>query len=326
MSPIVKSLPVLVLYPHARCNCRCMMCDIWKETSSAELSAEDLSRHLADLERLAVKWIIFSGGEPLMHSDLFRLARLLRSRNIRLTLLSTGLLLERWASEIVAQIDDVIVSLDGPPDVHDQIRRVPGASLRLATGVHQLHALDPNFSVSARCTVQKHNHAHVCRAAEHAHSLGLRSISFLAADLTSEAFNRSRTWDANRQSEISLSAFEIDTLEREFAELDHRWSGSGFVLENREKLTRIIRHFRAHLGQCETEAPLCNAPWTSAVVEADGTVRPCFFHKPIGSVKAHSLLQIVNGFEAQQFRASLNVASDPVCRRCVCSLNLKQTG
>jgi len=325
MSPVVKSLPVLVLYPHARCNCRCVMCDIWKETSSAELSADELSRHLADLERLSVKWVVFSGGEPLMHSDLFRLARLLKSANIRVTLLSTGLLLERRAPEIVGHIDDVIVSLDGPPEVHDRIRRIPSAFLRLRAGVQRLRALDETFVVSARCTVQKQNHAHICRTAEQAYSHGLRSMSFLAADLTSEAFNRSPVWDANRQSEISLSAVEIDTLEREFEEVDRRWNGSGFILETREKLTRIVRHFRAHLGQCEPEAPLCNAPWTSVVLEADGTVRPCFFHKAIGSLKTHSLLDVVNGFEAQRFRSSLDVAQDPVCRRCVCSLNLKQT-
>jgi MoaA/NifB/PqqE/SkfB family radical SAM enzyme len=301
------------------------MCDIWKETSSAELSVDELSRHLADMERLSIKWIIFSGGEPLMHSDLFRLARMLKSKNIRVTLLSTGLLLERRASEIVGHIDDVIVSLDGPPEVHDQIRRVPGAFLRLRAGVARLHSLDEAFVVTARSTVQKQNHAHICQTAEQAYSLGLRSISFLAADLTSEAFNRFPAWDTNRQSKISLSAVETDTLERELEELDHRWNGSGFVLESREKLNRIVRHFRAHLGLCEPEAPLCNAPWTSAVVEADGTVRPCFFHKPMGSLKTHTLLEVVNGFEAQRFRSSLDVARDPVCRRCVCSLNLKQT-
>jgi MoaA/NifB/PqqE/SkfB family radical SAM enzyme len=301
------------------------MCDIWKETSSAELSADELSHHLADMERLSVKWVVFSGGEPLMHSDLFRLARMLKSKNIRVTLLSTGLLLERRASDIVGHIDDVIVSLDGPPEVHDRIRRVPGAFLKLRAGVARLHALDEAFGVTARCTVQKQNHAHICQTADQAYSLGLRSISFLAADLTSEAFNRSPAWNMDRQSEISLSADEIDTLELELEELDRRWSGSGFVLESREKLNRIVRHFRVHLGQCEPDAPQCNAPWTSAVVEADGTVRPCFFHKPMGSLKTHTLLEVVNGFEAQRFRSWLDVARNPVCRRCVCSLSLKQT-
>ena len=67
------------------------------------------------MERLRVEWVVFSGGEPLMHSDLFRLAKLLRTRNIRTTLLSTGLLVKRHASQIATHLDDVVISLDGPP-------------------------------------------------------------------------------------------------------------------------------------------------------------------------------------------------------------------
>ncbi len=62
-----------------------------------------------------------------MHSDLFRLCDILRIRGIRVTVLSSGLLLDRHAAGIVASVDDVIVSLDGPPEVHDRIRGVPTA-------------------------------------------------------------------------------------------------------------------------------------------------------------------------------------------------------
>ncbi len=310
MTSTVASLPVLVLYPHARCNCRCIMCDIWKEIDAAEISCEDLERHMDDIQKLAVKWVIFSGGEPLMHSDVFRLADLLRSRDIRVTLLSTGLLLAKYADKIVTHIDDVIVSLDGPPDVHDEIRRVKGAFAQLEKGVRQIHALHSGFPVSARCTVQRRNHASLQQTADRAHSLGLRSISFLAADLTSEAFNRAQPWDVDRQTQIALSLDQLPILAAELAGVHEKWIGTGFVLEGMDKLRRILQHFRSHLGQGESEAPLCNAPWVSAVIEANGAVRPCFFHPPIGSLKTHSLLQIVNGFEAQQFRRSLNVANN----------------
>jgi Fe-coproporphyrin III synthase len=325
VSPVIECLPVLVLSPHARCNCRCVMCDIWKETGTAELAAEELARHLADIERLSVRWIVFSGGEPLMHSDLFRLADMLRARDIRVTLLSTGLLLERYAEQIVGRLDDVIVSLDGPPAIHDRIRRVEGAFSKLEQGVRAIHALKPEFPVSARCTVQRLNYSSLVKTARQARSLGLRSISFLAADLTSEAFNRHRPWEAYRQAQVALTLEEVVVLERQLAALASEWQGTGFVLENAEKLSRIARHFRAQLGMTQHEAPRCNAPWVSAVIETGGEVRPCFFHRPIGSLRSQTLLQVLNGFEAQQFRMSLNVAENPTCRRCVCSLYLPES-
>jgi MoaA/NifB/PqqE/SkfB family radical SAM enzyme len=157
MNAVLKSLPVLVLYPHNRCNCRCVMCDIWKIDTAEEISADELVRHMDDLKALRVEWVVFSGGEPLMHSDLFRLAGLLRENGIRTTVLSTGLLLKRNAARVVETIDDVIVSLDGPADAHDAIRRVPGAFRMLHEGMEALHEIDPSYVVAARCTVQRGN-------------------------------------------------------------------------------------------------------------------------------------------------------------------------
>ena len=261
-----------------------------------------------------------------MHSDLFDICRALRRRGIRVTLLSTGLLLHRYAEQITAHVNDVIVSLDGPPAVHDTIRRVPGAFTILQEGIRRLLEIDPAFPISARCVAQQLNHGQLIQTAACAQALGLRSISFLAADLTSEAFNRPNGWPQLQQQQIALTPDQLDVLADQFRQISQRWNGSGFVLESPDKLQRIIDHFSAHLGLCAPQSPRCNAPWTSAVVEADGSVRPCFFHPPIGSLKHLALSQILNGPQAIAFRHSLDVGSNPICQRCVCSLNWKRAG
>jgi MoaA/NifB/PqqE/SkfB family radical SAM enzyme len=320
MNATLDRVPILILNPHSRCNCRCVMCDIWKTDRAAEISVEDLDQHLDDMARLHVEWVVFSGGEPLMHSDLFRLADRLRSRDIRTTLLSTGLLLERFAEQTVRSIDDVIVSLDGPAPVHDAIRRVPGAFERLSKGIRALRERAPGYQVSARSTVQRANCTSLRKTVAAARELGLDSISFLAADLTSTAFNRPGGWPAERQQAIAPAAGELDALEFEIEALIETESGRGFVVETPEKLRRILKHFRAHHQLEEEQAPRCNAPWVSAVIEADGSVRPCFFHDVIGNLREASLTEVLNGPRAQEFRANLRVSEDPVCRRCVCSL------
>jgi Fe-coproporphyrin III synthase len=322
MNPVLESLPVLILYPHSRCNCRCVMCDIWKTDSIREIGAAELERHGEDIARLRVQWVVFSGGEPLMHSDLFRLCRFLRDRKIRTTLLSTGLLLDRYASQIVENIDDVIVSLDGPPEIHNAIRRVPRAFELLGAGVAALHRSNADFAVSARSTVQNLNCAHMRATVEAARGVGLKSLSFLAADVSSEAFNRNVIWSSERQSQIALSPAQIFDLETEVEALIAAGECGGFVVESPEKLRRIVDHFRAHLGLQPPVAPRCNAPWVSAVLESDGNVRPCFFHPSIGAVGGGvSLTEVLNGPAAISFRQLLDVSTNAVCRRCVCSLN-----
>ena len=115
VDPAISSLPILVLDVHNRCNCRCVMCDIWKRDTAREMDPDDLTRHLPAIEKLGVQWVVLTGGEPLMHSRLFSLCAPLRKLGIRITLLTTGLLLSRFAEDVAREIDDVIVSLDGPP-------------------------------------------------------------------------------------------------------------------------------------------------------------------------------------------------------------------
>jgi MoaA/NifB/PqqE/SkfB family radical SAM enzyme len=321
MKAVLERLPILVLEPHNRCNCRCIMCDIWKVTEAREITAAELERHLADIERLGVEWAVFTGGEPLMHSDLFRLSTLLRNRGVRTTILSTGLLLERNAARMVDSTDEVILSLDGPAEIHDAIRRVPGAFDSLARGVAALHRIAPGFPVSARCTVQARNASRLRDTVQAARGIGLRSISFLAADLASTAFNRPLAWPAGRQSSL---APELAELEGEIESLIAGYPVDGFVLESPQKLRRIVSHFRAHYGLEPHTAPRCNAPWVSAVVESNGDVRPCFFHPVIGNTAGTTLLEVLNGPRATAFRESLRVEDNQTCRRCVCSLFVPQ--
>lgn len=321
----IDQLPVLVLLPHNRCNCRCVMCDIWKIRQVREITREDLEPHLSSFRTLNVKWIVFSGGEPLMHSDFPALCQLLRPEGIRLTLLTAGLSLERHAVRVAGLVDDVIVSIDGPPNIHDRIRGVTGAWRQLERGVTALRGLRIEMPIHGRCTVQKGNCRNLRDTVRTSRVLGLNSLSFLAADMTSSAFNRSERWSAQRQDTIALDASEVETLDLEIEALicEHRQDiDSGFIIERPDKLRHIARYFRARVEQVLPASPRCNAPWVSAVIEADGTVRPCFFHNSVGNIHDNSLFDILNGDAALRFRRELTVATNPTCRNCVCSLFL----
>lgn len=320
---IIRELPILILMVHSRCNCRCVMCDIWRTAETRELTLDDLAPHLETIRDLGVQWVVFSGGEPLMNPGLFALASALRKLNIRLTLLTTGLLIGKYAPEICESIDEVIVSLDGPTAVHNEIRRVPRAFETMANSIAQIQSLSRSLPIRARTTVQRSNFTYLRDAVRVARELGLASISFLAADVTSTAFNRELVWPLARQQEVALTQDEILSLENEMEGLIHQHSreiASGFIAEGPDKLRRIVRHFRAQLGLEAPSAPRCNAPWVSAVMEANGEVRPCFFHPPIGKLGDGNLKDILNSDRALNFRTELEVNSNPTCKRCVCSL------
>ena len=329
VDPITR-LPILILFPHSRCNCRCLMCDIWRSTARTELSSADVARWVDEWRGLGVRRVVLSGGEALMHSNLWELCDSLRAADIGITILSTGLTLDRHATELVQRCDDVVVSLDGPQALHDRIRNVPGAFARLADGVASVKAADPRVLVTGRCTVQRANCHALLATVTAARSIGLDRISFLAADVSSDAFNRPSGWDEARVGQVALGADDLPVLAAEIDALERERAGdfaSRYIAESPEKLRRrLSQYYAALLGMGDFFPNECNAPWVSSVIESDGTVRPCFFQPPLGNVHADGGLRaILNSPPALAWRQGLDVRRDAICRRCVCTLSLSGT-
>jgi MoaA/NifB/PqqE/SkfB family radical SAM enzyme len=321
-------LPILALEVHSACNCRCVMCDIWQANAERrEISAADLDRHLEAIDRLGVRRVMLTGGEPLLHTNLWALCARLKARRIRVTLVTTGLLVGRHAGAIARFCDEAVVSLDGDRDTHDAIRRVPGAFDRILDGLARLKAEAPRFPVTARVVVQRQNYRALARTVAAARQAGFDRVSFLAADVTSQAFGRREPWTDARRAEVAIGREEIPELERAIDALIAQCAAeirSGFVENRPASLRRIVRYYRSLAGVGDCPPPGCNAPWVSAVVDPDGFVRPCFFHPPYGRVRdGTSLADVLNSATAIRFRRTLDVARDPTCRRCVCWLKLR---
>jgi MoaA/NifB/PqqE/SkfB family radical SAM enzyme len=324
----LESLPILALNVHSACNCRCVMCDIWKANAEKrDISPEELSRHIDDIRDLRVQRVMLTGGEPLLHRNLWSLCAQLQALKIRVTVVTTGLLIEPHAAEIASVVDTVVISLDGDHAVHDEIRRVKGGFERIARGVIALRAENPTPRLIARCVLQRSNFATLQETIAAAHRMGFDEISFLAADLSTQAFNRAEPWTEARASEVSITGDDLDRLDESIARAAAQSSNlfaNGFVAGGIESLDRIRQYYRALSGQGSLPQVQCNAPWVSAVLEPGGTLRPCFFQEPYGSASA-GLERALNSPAAVAFRQRLDVATNRTCRQCVCSLNLPLT-
>src|SRR5262249_2029283 len=137
-----------------------------------------------------------------------------------------------------------------------------------------------------------------------AQDIGLDQISFLPADVSSHAFNREVLWDAARQGEVIIEQNALPELKKILTEILEKYQTefkNRFIAESPEKIFKIHTYYSAQYGLCEFPYKKCNAPWVSTVIEADGTVRPCFFHQSIGNIHDNSLTDIVNGNDAMQF-------------------------
>lgn len=322
----ILALPIAILMPHSACNCRCVMCDIWKGNKNLkQLTESDIKGLLSSLKELGTKQIVMSGGEALLNSNFFSLCQLLKKQNLNITLLSTGLTLKKNAEEILKWIDEVIISLDGDEDTHDAIRNIDGAFAKLKEGVQYIKSLNPHFKICARSVIHRLNFGKWPAIIDSAKQIGVDRISFLPADVSSHAFNREILWKEERQMDVAVHINELSEFKSVLDDVIITYKediDSRFISESSEKLDKIFTYYCAIHNLCEFPYKKCNAPWVSAVIEPDGNVKPCFFHSPIGNIRSGSLTDILNGAKGMQFRKNLNIDENDTCKRCVCHLNL----
>ncbi|MGG9964229.1 SPASM domain-containing protein [Ferruginibacter sp. SUN106] len=323
---VISALPIVILMPHSACNCRCVMCDIWKGNHNLkQLTANDITGLLSALKKFGTQQVLMSGGEALLNPNFFQFCKILKQEKIKISLLSTGLTLKKNALQIVEWVDDVIVSLDGDETMHNAIRNIPDAFGKMAEGVDVIKVINPDFKITCRTVIHQQNFRVWSQIIDSAKEIGLDQISFLPADVSSHAFNREVLWDKSRQHEIlpgekdlpelkSVIDILLTTYQKDFA--------SNYIAESPEKINKIYQYYASFYGLNELPYKKCNAPWVSAVIEADGTVRPCFFHEAYGNIKNDPLDEIMNSANAITFRKQLNTDRNETCKKCVCYLNL----
>jgi MoaA/NifB/PqqE/SkfB family radical SAM enzyme len=312
-------LPVAVFFPTSRCNSRCVSCDWWRATGEHDLGMDEIAGIAADLSGLGTRVVLFSGGEPLLRPDVFDIAAVFRRHGLTLHLHTSGVLLDRFAERVADTFGRVIVSLDAADEQRYRAIRGVAALRTIEKGVLRLRALNDTLPVTARSTLHRHNFRELPRLVEHARAMSLDGISFLAADVASSAFGRSI---GGERAGLALDRDEVvefaDVVERTIAEREDDFA-SGFIAESPDKLRRLPRYYAALLGLGPFPSVDCNAPFMSVVIEADGMVRPCFFHEPIGTIRDVPLRELVRT-HLPAFRSVLSIGENAICRRCVCSM------
>jgi Fe-coproporphyrin III synthase len=316
----LHTLPLVVLYLTDGCNSRCVMCDIWR-SPRRNMSMELIEEIAGACRELGVRWLLLSGGEAMQHPQWPKIARRFRNEGVYVMLLTNGLLLRKQVDDVLASVDEVIVSLDGgTAETYHAIRGVDAFDLVLE-GVRAVRA--GGLPVITRTTIQRANYRELPLIIESAKSADVTRMSFLTVDVSNPfAFGeRDVIMPVNPAAltadDVREFAHVLDHVEQDFAE-DF---AQGRIAESPEKLRRMVGYFDAVLGNGDFTRPRCNAPHFSTVIEVDGTLRPCYFLPSYGKLEVgDSLAQSINTSAAQALRQAYRTGKRAECDRCVCPL------
>lgn len=122
-------MPILCnYYLTYRCNAYCDFCHfgdhaLFRHTRHARI--EDVLRNLRDLRTLGVRFIDLTGGEPLLHPDIGRIAAEAHALGMKVSITTNGLLYPKRARELAGVVDLLHFSLDSSDRAqHDTMRGV----------------------------------------------------------------------------------------------------------------------------------------------------------------------------------------------------------
>jgi heme d1 biosynthesis radical SAM protein NirJ len=151
--------PVVIWNLIRRCNLTCKHCYTTSTDINFpnELSTQEIYTVMDDLKAFKVPVLILSGGEPLLHPDIFDISRRAKDMGFYVALSTNGTKISADNIDEIASIDYqyIGVSLDGIKDTHDQFRRMKGSFDQALHGIHL--CLEKGIKVGLRFTLTQDN-------------------------------------------------------------------------------------------------------------------------------------------------------------------------
>lgn len=160
-TPQIFSAPLLVVWNFTNaCNLRCKHCyQNAQKKMRDELNLQERIRVVDQLDANDIAFLAFSGGEPLMDPDFWKVAEYADKKNIYLSVATNGTLITK---EVAQRLRDtgiryVEISLDSAhPEFHDRFRGIPGLWRKTIEGIKNCVEVE-GLSVGLAPTITKRN-------------------------------------------------------------------------------------------------------------------------------------------------------------------------
>ncbi len=155
--------PVVVYNCTARCNLRCLHCYSASDSSrhDSELNTNQAKSLLAGLVEINAPVVLFSGGEPLLRPDLFKLLDEAKRLGLRTVISTNGTLIDEPTAEKLKNTDlsYVGISIDGPEEFHNRFRQTSDCFKAAMAGFENCRKA--GLRTGLRFTITKSNHSQV---------------------------------------------------------------------------------------------------------------------------------------------------------------------
>ena len=299
-----------------RCNLACSMCTVHKKhlrygSSKNSISLQLAVNILAELKKIGLRKIHFSGGEVLLLDYFPDLVACARKLDLQVNLTTNGTLITKDIARFFVEqrVHTVTVSIDASTaKEHDKIRGVKGAFKATLKGINYLKkrkkqkGRGPKIAVNTvvmRDNIEKLDEIFVV----------LNQIGV----------------DAWRLLPVDSKIKKIKPLTeqwRDLSSLCEQWKP--LLSQPSVSFLSKIDFFQASKGKYSGsfyKHNLCYAPWFNLFIDSDGKVYPCCMGKgdmtPYGNIWEQPFTNIINSHTRREIKCSMAAGHNfPVCGYC----------
>ena len=147
--PVGLRQRIVQVHPTLTCNLRCTHCySASGPEQRGELDLSLLKDVLTDAAALGYESVAVSGGEPLAYRSLVPLLEHAREAGLRTLVTTNGTLLDdARAKRLRGLVDVLAISVDGPPEIHNQVRASTRAFEQTGRGIETAAAHGFRFGI-----------------------------------------------------------------------------------------------------------------------------------------------------------------------------------
>ncbi len=280
-------LDMVFIIATMNCNASCQACGYWHNKEHRELNPQIIDWLLPHLKKQKINHVVWTGGEPTLHTKLGALMEKTSSLKIENTLITNGIELIKSPSILSQSLNNVAISLDAINskmykeirgiDAFDELRKLPEFIRKTVMATN----------VSICFLIQKLNIDYISKFLELANRLEVERVAFLVPDLYGyikpenhgNSFGRYQREYGNSINKILPSSLQLDNLEKSIPKLIGFCEKKAiFDCPTIYTLERYLVYFRDFLKKATPQSnPPCYFPFHRAVITTDGYIKPCFF-------------------------------------------------
>ena len=280
------------------CQAKCVTCNYWQTRWEDGLNTEKAVDIINRLGTFGIRYLRFTGGEPLLRRDLFQILQKAEMAKFkRITLQTNGLLLKKLSKEINdSPITKVAVSIDGLEASNDLIRGIKGYFKLAMEGIRLLKGKQ----VHIVATLNARSAGELEALADEAKRAGA-GFAFNILDDRSYFLRHTSTSDLwpNPTEIADIVRFLRDKLKRPAYELDY-----------------IFKYFSRET----LDEPPCVLGFIELFVVSNGDVLAgCYVLKPVGNVLREDLEELVG---SERYRQACVAMVRRECPGCTCGIHV----